>query len=1339
MKRIIQWFTITSLITLFSVVAQAAPGVSVVFVLDESGSVSQSNFNLETQGFQGALQSLPLDGSVEVSIIGFASSNTIIVDKIALTPATLNTIDTALSNNPKSGGGTVMSGAISTSSQLLLASTAPSKIICLATDGRPNSQSSTTLAANSAKNSGIILTPIGIGLGSTGKSFLDSIASNPPVPNPSNFTDFATVVNNICVGVTASVLNLELTPDVVDFGVSLGSGQMQCSLQETITLINRSNQPAEITNISIQGEDAGNFQLATVLGQPINSISFPFNLPHSSNSTIEVQLAPNQTPMDGTYDASIIVSAVDVNGVSGDFFATLKAPVGSACLSVSVSDAQAVIKYIDDNGVPSSSIHGASLSEFSVQTVVESQKHRRDGLVADGNARLLISANTSITSGTMRFEIVQPAQTEALLGNLGLSSNNSGSVFVDIPLSVNSNGEGQATAILRAGERFLGSDGQKEISFNVRICLLDDQGLCTSVVKSVQVKERRAPVVLIHGLWASPDSFHEKEGGWFSAAKPGLFQSLGHNGIRSVDTVSYQNDLGPTATLPLRSTLISGVINDLCTGLNVNHSLACTRADLVGHSMGGLVSRKFVKDNKHYKNQRNFNQGSVRRLITLGTPHLGSGLASLLMADDSQFNENCIRKERNVVDPGFSLQPFWVNEQGDIAVRIVRELGVGEDITQDEKNSGYKVLTDGFTLIDVAINTIENNAFKQMSINTSNRGAINYLSLSSRGLNYLNDTNQVVPTIGLIGNIGNTILASGNLGRVANVAIRSTGCISNDLFLGEESDGIVSLSSARGRLGVNTSELVSVGHTGMGQNQTVIDWVLSIIDLPLSNYSQVAVNTKTDFEIFVAKRSVELDSKSDIQDHGVFMKYVNYLINKGEVLLRNFTFVALGVVNVAHAEATNTFALTVNNHNPVAGEQVTFTLDSTHSELHSVSLQGDGFEVDDDLPPYSWTTPIPNTASGSYQFFVTAMSGFTPLKSNAVTLSVLPEVANIRTIIFEPTDRIILSSGRTYKLKLIGQGVDGFNRDLTESVVGTTYEENLVSGLDISVGDSPVFDVDAEGNVTAMQPGEAEVVAKYAGLSTSRRILVVSAEVGDADGDGLTDSQEQSLGTNPYHPDTDGNGVPDGVEIGSNPSIPLDSDGDGIIDALDNDTMVVQDENGQRISIKTSAGSLKSSYNQPLSELPTRSGALDSVSMDRGVLGFTVEGLNAGQSIDVTLTFEELPSGTDTYLKYGPQLPDGNTSGWYEFTDFQINGNKIILHLTDNQLGDSNSVAGVISDPGGPGDDPAKNPAPASSNSSGGGCSYISSEHSRFDPILPLTVFFSLLYLLRRKIFGFRT
>jgi hypothetical protein len=57
----------------------------------------------------------------------------------------------------------------------------------------------------------------------------------------------------------------------------------------------------------------------------------------------------------------------------------------------------------------------------------------------------------------------------------------------------------------------------------------------------------------------------------------------------------------------------------------------------------------------------------------------------------------------------------------------------------------------------------------------------------------------------------------------------------------------------------------------------------------------------------------------------------------------------------------------------------------------------------------------------------------------------------------------------------------------------------------------------------------------------------------DDDNDGLTDVRENTLGTNPFNGDTDSDGEGDNAEVGTGAN-PLDTDGDGIIDARESST-----------------------------------------------------------------------------------------------------------------------------------------------------------------------------------------
>lgn len=83
---------------------------------------------------------------------------------------------------------------------------------------------------------------------------------------------------------------------------------------------------------------------------------------------------------------------------------------------------------------------------------------------------------------------------------------------------------------------------------------------------------------------------------------------------------------------------IDAVKNETAKALEDYHKngTAATQADMVGHSMGGLLIRGFAQQ-PNYKALTNFMKGSIHRLITIGTPHFGSPLASILLNNRTSY------------------------------------------------------------------------------------------------------------------------------------------------------------------------------------------------------------------------------------------------------------------------------------------------------------------------------------------------------------------------------------------------------------------------------------------------------------------------------------------------------------------------------------------------------------------------------------------------------------------------------------------------------------------------------------------------------------------------------
>lgn len=78
----------------------------------------------------------------------------------------------------------------------------------------------------------------------------------------------------------------------------------------------------------------------------------------------------------------------------------------------------------------------------------------------------------------------------------------------------------------------------------------------------------------------------------------------------------------------------------------------------------------------------------------------------------------------------------------------------------------------------------------------------------------------------------------------------------------------------------------------------------------------------------------------------------------------------------------------------------------------------------------------------------------------------------------------------------------------------------------------------------------SEAQAPCLNESSTITISVNDCDV-DTDLDGLFDGPEAVLGTDPNNPDSDGDGLNDGDEVGNDIDNPLDTDADGVIDALD--------------------------------------------------------------------------------------------------------------------------------------------------------------------------------------------
>lgn len=231
------------------------------------------------------------------------------------------------------------------------------------------------------------------------------------------------------------------------------------------------------------------------------------------------------------------------------------------------------------------------------------------GAAADGSTRILLRYNADVT-GQLELAI----ESGNLVADGGLSANGlSRQASITVPV-VETPAGFQGFAVYRVPEAFdtdgAPTLGERDVAIRLRFTPT------TGTPKEFTVPFRlvRPPVVLIHGLWSSADTWE---------AFPLRFEPR----FELVKLADYRD----TAARPF------AVNQDvprhfILSALNEMKRLgwAATKADVAGHSMGGILARFHVQS-AGYLASRNYYEGDVHRLVTLDTPHTGSPLADLLV------------------------------------------------------------------------------------------------------------------------------------------------------------------------------------------------------------------------------------------------------------------------------------------------------------------------------------------------------------------------------------------------------------------------------------------------------------------------------------------------------------------------------------------------------------------------------------------------------------------------------------------------------------------------------------------------------------------------------------
>ncbi len=141
--------------------------------MDGSGSISSSNFSLQTAGYVNALNTVFGTGSYWGTAIGVSVFSSGVSEKFAMqtidNAADLSTLTTAIGAITQPGGLTAIGDAINAAASAIQAvfAGAKNKVIDVSTDGYSNTGANPSTAANAALANGITTNCIGIGSGAS--------------------------------------------------------------------------------------------------------------------------------------------------------------------------------------------------------------------------------------------------------------------------------------------------------------------------------------------------------------------------------------------------------------------------------------------------------------------------------------------------------------------------------------------------------------------------------------------------------------------------------------------------------------------------------------------------------------------------------------------------------------------------------------------------------------------------------------------------------------------------------------------------------------------------------------------------------------------------------------------------------------------------------------------------------------------------------------------------------------------------------------------------------------------------------------------------------------------
>jgi hypothetical protein len=267
-------------------------------------------------------------------------------------------------------------------------------------------------------------------------------------------------------------------------------------------------------------------------------------------------------------------------------------------------------------------------------------------VAADGVARVLLTVQATHVGDVVNLSVLNDrgAASNSIQDDGGITTvtGSSGSKQQSIRVAAQDSSLGpMAFAIYYPPADFSRGFQDDQLASRTVQIQVDPQGPAPAYRRPLTIL--RPPVVLIHDLWESPadwDTFTSliNDPRFFirRAAYNGVLGNRISSSIPAFPVANLprarESALGLAYSAPLLDTQIAQYVNEF----RLLQNAAAAQADVVVHGMGGVIARASIQL-ADYNAPESYSQGNVNKLVTIGTPHLGTPLATALL----QNNNNC--------------------------------------------------------------------------------------------------------------------------------------------------------------------------------------------------------------------------------------------------------------------------------------------------------------------------------------------------------------------------------------------------------------------------------------------------------------------------------------------------------------------------------------------------------------------------------------------------------------------------------------------------------------------------------------------------------------------------